>query len=165
MIGPGRGELDGQRQHQQQRRDQQQDQRRQHDVADALDQAVGATERRLADRDDRHAEHGAAMALDQVGEEHVGHEIDRRGGVLEVVEQLQDARLRGHRQRQVDHLHLLRLGDRGEVVELAQQLVLRPHAQALLVAAVDEADQFDARVVTLADALGQRHALVRSCRR
>ena len=99
---PRRCEFDRHCRDQQQRQNQRQNQQRQYKVAEAFEHAVGAAKRSLANRYDRHAAYRASVALDQVGEEHVGHEIDRGRGVLEVVQQLQDAGLRRHRQRQVD---------------------------------------------------------------
>ncbi len=137
---PGRAELDGQRDGQQQRRDQQQDQRGQHDVAGALDQPGAAVKRRVADRDHRHAAQHLGAALDQVGDEHVGHEMDRRRGVLEVLEQLEDAWLRGHRQRDVDALDALALHELGQPGGVAQvREAAGRGVQPLRVAVVDEA--------------------------
>ena len=64
----------------------------------ALDQLVGAGERRLADADHRHAVHVLQPALDDADAEHVGHEEQRRGRALQLLEQLDDARLRAERQ-------------------------------------------------------------------
>ena len=76
--------------------------RGEHDVADALDELVGAGERRLADADHRHAVHVLQPALDDADAEHVGHEEERCRRVLQLLEQLDDARLRAERQGDVD---------------------------------------------------------------
>ena len=120
--GAGRIQLDGEGDEQQQRRDQHQDEQGENDVAGALDEAVGAGERRFAHRDDRHAAHAAAAALDQIGDEHVGHEVDRGRGVLQFVEHLEDARLRGHRQRQINELDAVFLDEVGQLAQPAEQL-------------------------------------------
>ena len=76
-----------------------------------LTQRRRAAEGRLAHRDHRHAADRVGAALDQVGHEHVGHEVHRGRGVLQRVQQLLDARLRRHRQRQVDQLDAVLLDE------------------------------------------------------
>ncbi len=129
---------------QQQRRDQQQDQRRQHDVLEPLDQAVDAVERGFADGDDRHAAHVVHARLDQVVEEDVRHEVDRRGGVAQLVEQLQDARLRGHRQRDVDRVDAVALHERRQVGQAPLDAGAGNVAQTVRDAVVEKADDLHA---------------------
>ena len=122
--GAGRIQLDGEGDEQQQRRDQHQDEQGEDDVACALDEAVGAREGRFAHGDDRRAAHAAAAALDKIGDEHVGHEVDRGRGVFQFVEHMEDARLRGHRQRQIDELDAVFLDEVGELAQPAEQLAV-----------------------------------------
>jgi hypothetical protein len=140
--------------------DQQQDQQRQHDVAGPLDQAVDAAERRVAHRDHRDAAHRVAAALDQVGDEHVGHEVDRGGGVLQAVEHLQDARPRGHGQRQVDELDAVLLDVGRQVVDLSDQPVLVLGFAAVLAAVVKKTLELNARIGRAGNVPGQRNALL-----
>ena len=94
--GAGGTGLDSHRNDEQQRRNQDQDQRCQDDVAQALDGAVSAGERGLADRDHGHAADRVRMRLDQVGDKHVGHKVDRSSRVFKFVKDVQNAWLRGH---------------------------------------------------------------------
>ena len=156
---PGRVQLDGDGDEQQQRRDQGQDEEGQDDVAGALDEAGRSGEGRLAHRDDRGAADVAAAPLDQVGDEHVGHEVDGGGGVLEFVEHVQDARLRGHGQGEVDELDAVFLDEVGQLAQPAQQLAPGGLVQPILVAVVEKAAQLDARVARFAYPPGQRGPL------
>src|SRR5205823_11954221 len=78
--------------------------------------------------------------LDQIEEEDVRHEVDRRRGVVQLVEEPHDARLRGHRQRDVDQVHPMRLGVRGQLVDRAQDRADTPHRlhRALGAAVIEE---------------------------
>src|SRR5207253_10451942 len=98
------GELDAGGDGGEQRRDQDQDDAGDDVVAYALDEAVEAIEGRLAHRDHRQVADRVDARLDQVEDEDVRNEVDRSGGVAQLFEHLEDARLRGHRQRDVDDL-------------------------------------------------------------
>ena len=110
------------RDREQQRRDQREDHARAQQVARALDRAVEAVERRLAHRHHRQAADRVDARLDQVGNEDVGHEIDRRRGVAQLLEQAQDARLRRHRQGDVDHVDAVGARVIGEARQAAEVL-------------------------------------------
>src|SRR5207248_8802638 len=70
----------------------------------------------------------------------VRHEVDRRRGVVQLVEEPHDARLRGHRQRDVDQVHPMRLGVRGKLLDRAQDRADTPHRlhRALGAAVIEE---------------------------
>ena len=156
---PGRIQLDGNGDEQQQRRDEGEDEQGQDDVACALDEAGRSGEGGFAHRDDRGAADIAASSLDQVGDEHVGHEVDGSGGVLELVEHVQDARLRGHGQGEVDELDAVFLDEVGQLAQPAQELAPGGLVQAFLVAVVEKAAQLDARVARFPDARSQGASL------
>ena len=55
----------------------------------------------------------------QVEHEEIGHQIDRRGGVREILQELRDARLGPHRQRDVDRIDLVGPTDLQQIVRVA----------------------------------------------
>ena len=119
----GRLEADGQRDAEHQRGNQRQDQAGQDQVAEPLEPAADAVMRRFANGHDRHAAHRVEPGLDQVGDKDVGREIDRCRGVAQFVEQFQDARLRGHRQRDVDQVDRVVADIVDQLVELAEHFL------------------------------------------
>ncbi len=140
----------------QQGRDQNEDEQRQDDVAAALDQSVHADEGRFADGHHRHAADLVHASLDQVGDENVRHEIDGSGRVAQVVEQGEDARLRGHRQRDVDLVDAVFLDEGGERADAAEQDLIRARRfKALARAVVEKACQADAEEGVAAQLAGQ----------
>ena len=100
-----RGELDRHRDEREHGRQQQQPDGRQHDVGQALRRAVRAMQRRVADRERRHAVDVDDARLDEVEGEQVRYEVDAGGRVAQVMEQRLDARRVGQRQRHVDRAH------------------------------------------------------------
>ena len=152
---PGCRELDRQREQQEQRRGQCEDEERQDDIARALDQAVDAGKRRIADPDDRHAAHRVYAPLDQIGDEHVGDEIHRGSRVAQRFEQRQDARLRSHRQRQIDEVDAVFLDELRQLLNAAQHRKIIDLCQAVARAIIDEADHVDARIAIGVQAPGQ----------
>ncbi len=156
--GPGRRQLDADRDQQEQRRDQHEDDRRQHDVADPLDQLVRAGERRLADADDRYAVDVLQAALDDADAEHVGHEVDRRRRALHRLEQLDDARLRTERQRDVDIVDRMLADVRRRLLQRAQALRHRIGMQPFVGAVVEVADEVDPVVAAREQRVRRLHA-------
>ena len=126
----------------------------------ALENSGRPPERRLAYRDDRQPADRIGAALDQVGDEHVGHEVDRCGGVLQRIQQRLDARLRSHRQRQIDQVHPVGLDVLGDVLEAAQQAVPPLVPAPLRRAVIEITDQVDAGVAGAVQPVGQRAALL-----
>ena len=158
--GAGRIQFDGKGDEQQQRRDQRQDEQGQHDIAGPLDEPVGAREGRFAHGDDRRAANGAAAALDEVGHEHVGHEVNRGRGVLQFVEHMEDARLRSHRQRQIDELDAVFLDEVGELAQPAEQLAVFGPIEPALVPIIEKAGQFDLGIARLVNPAGKGGSLL-----
>ena len=100
---------------------------------------------RLADADHRNAVHVLQPALDDADAEHVGDEEERRRRALQLLEQLDDARLRAERQRDVDLADAFLVGVGGDLGQRAQHLGLGLGVDAIVVAVVEEADELDAR--------------------
>lgn len=86
------------------------------------------------------------LPLDQVGHEDIGHKEDRRGGVLEVVQQGQDARLAGHGHRQVDVVDVVLFDEGGQLAHLADGGQLAGVGQAVQVAVIKKAHHAGAQV-------------------
>src|SRR6185503_4217554 len=58
--------------------------------------------------------------LDQVVYKNVGHEIDRRSRVVQILEQPEDAWLRRHRQRDVNKIDVMLLDVFGQLTQVPQ---------------------------------------------
>ena len=93
---------------------------------------------RLANRDYRQATDGVDARLDQVRQENVRKEVDRCGGVPQLVEQIQNPRLGGHRQRNVNPVDVLLAHEVGHVFQPAPHRQLERFAQTLRGAIVKE---------------------------
>ena len=85
--------------------------------------------RRLADRDHRQSADGVDARLDEVVQEDVRKEVDRCGGVPQLVEQIQDPRLGGHRQRDVDPVDMVLAHEVGDIFQSAPYRKLECFAQ------------------------------------
>ena len=96
------------------------DQQREDDIAGALHDAVESREGSFTHRRDGYTADGIDVRLDQVEQKDVRHEVDRRRGVVQFVQQPDNAWLRGHRQRDVDHVHSMRFDVGGQLIERAQ---------------------------------------------
>ena len=128
---------------------------RENEVAQALDQVVRAGERRFADADHRNAVHVLQATLDDADAEHVGHEEERGGRALQLLEELDDARLRAQRQRDVDLAHAVRHRVGRDFGQRAEDMRSRALVDAIVAAIVEVADE--GRAMTLAFLQGSRH--------
>ena len=81
--------------------------------------------------------------LDQVGHEDVRHEIDRRSGVAQGVEQVQRAWLRGHRQGDVDQVDTMAVDVFGNVGQPPEQFGRVGQFGTIECAVVEKADHVD----------------------
>ena len=132
--------------------------RRQHDVEAALDPGVEALQRHVVDVDDRQPVEILEAGAQRDELQEVGHDLDvdeLAAGDLHQVEQLG---VLLERQRDVEVIDALALGDLGDLGQRAEQ---RQPAVADVIAAgaiVDEADDLIAELAVLEDAVGDHAA-------
>src|SRR5205823_6333283 len=105
---PGRAQLYPDRNGEHEGQDQHEDRRREDDIACPFYQTTDPVERSLARGDDRNAADRVHARLDQIEQEDVRYEVNRRCSVMQLVEQLEDAGLRSHRQRDVYQIDTMR---------------------------------------------------------
>src|SRR5690606_6101173 len=132
--------------------------------ADAFEHAVDAGKRGFAYRNDRHVADRVDASLHQVGDEHVRHEIDGGSRVAEPVEQLQDSRLRGHGQGNIDCLNPMLFDVVWQVVDGAEQRVVGKPADAFAYAVIEKSVQAYRAERAVLDLAGERQAVfVHAC--
>jgi hypothetical protein len=147
-LRAGRAQLHADRDRDQQRRDQHQDHAREHHVADAFDEFVRSGKGRLADTHHRHAVHVLKPSLDDADAENVGHEEERCGRALHLLEQLDDAWLRTERQGDVYLAHPVLGGVRSNLRQVAEHARFRSGIDSALGAIVEVAHEVDALTLT-----------------
>ncbi|MEZ5728810.1 MAG: hypothetical protein R3E48_12900 [Burkholderiaceae bacterium] len=109
-------------------------------VGDALGDTDRSVERRFAHGHDRNAAHRIDSRLDEIVEEDVRHEVDRGGRVPKIIEQLEDARLRGHRQRDVDLMHAVGAHEVRHLADSTRQWCFGHFAESIGHAVVEKGD-------------------------
>src|SRR5882762_4929035 len=120
------------------------DRRCKDDVAHALDQTVDPVEGGFAGGEDRNAADRIHARLDQIEQEDVRHEVDRGRRVVQLVEQLENAGLRSHGQRDVDQIDVMCFHVRRDLTQRAEVLAGVDTAEALGAAIVEKTGQADA---------------------
>ena len=127
----------------------------QHDVFNALNEAVHAIKRRLEDADQRDIAKRSPAAVEQVKDVEIGDVIDTCGGVREGRQEFGDALLGFHRKREVYALHLAATRAQHGLVEGANDAANfgRNLRQTIRRAVLEEADQAHAQLGRRLDAL------------